>query len=175
MNIPLIDEILRPWQKAIGKDHQAYVNHVHRVVHFCLGTRAWDDASRKKIIIAAAFHDLGIWSDDTFDYLAPSIALATQYLHQNGLDAWAPEVARMIALHHKVRPVHDGEMPLVETFRRSDLVDLSLGLLKFDLPADVVRRVRSEFPNAGFHLRLLQLTAKRFRHHPLSPVPVLRW
>jgi HD superfamily phosphodiesterase len=30
----------------------------------------------EKIAAAAVFHDLGIWTDRTFDYIAPSIALA---------------------------------------------------------------------------------------------------
>ena len=39
-----------------------------------LGVAAPD--TQRKIAIAAAFHDLGIWSAGTMDYLPPSAALA---------------------------------------------------------------------------------------------------
>jgi hypothetical protein len=31
------------------------------------------------------------------------------------------------------------------------------------------------WPDAGFHRRLVQLTVDRFRHHPLSPLPMVKW
>ena len=63
----------------------------------------------------------------------------------------------------------------VETFRRADWIDVSNGMLRFGLPRAVVREVRRTFPDAGFHRRLLQLTLRRFRRHPLSPLPMMRW
>ena len=36
--------------------------------------------SDSKIAVAAVFHDIGIWSNKTFDYLEPSVALAREYL-----------------------------------------------------------------------------------------------
>lgn len=64
---------------------------------------------------------------------------------------------------------------LVDAFRRADLVDVSLGLMRSGLPRSFVRDVRRAFPNAGFHRRLLALGAQRARSHPLSPLPMLRW
>jgi hypothetical protein len=40
------------------------------------------------LVIAACFHDLGIWTDHTFDYLSPSAGLARDYLQRYGLSAW---------------------------------------------------------------------------------------
>lgn len=173
--LSLIDDLLGGWRDPIGEDYQGYRNHVCRVVHFCHALRDLSADERAKVRIAASFHDLGIWTDNTFDYLDPSIALATAHLGRHGLDAWVPEVSTMIALHHRVRPVDDARHPLVEVFRRADWIDVSLGLLRFGLPRSYVRTVRAAFPNAGFHRRLVQLTGKRFVAHPLSPVPVLRW
>jgi hypothetical protein len=31
------------------------------------------------------------------------------------------------------------------------------------------------FPDAGFHRRLAELTLTRLRHHPLDPLPMIRW
>ena len=166
------DEILDRFRDDLGTDARAYRNHVYRVIHFCRAFHDGDVDDREKVVIAAAFHDLGIWSDRTFDYLAPSIALAREYLHSHGLEGWSAEVESMIALHHRIR-AHDDR--LVEAFRRSDLTDVSLGIVRFALPRDYVREVKERFPNGGFHKRLVQLTAKWWVRHPLNPVPVLKW
>ncbi len=39
------------------------------------------------------------------------------------------------------------ELPLVEIFRRADLVELSLGIIKFGLPKDSITEIKSRFPN----------------------------
>lgn len=57
---------------------------------------------REKIIIAGSFHDIGIWSDNTFDYLPPSIVPAKEYLKKNGLEEWIAEIELMISVHHKL-------------------------------------------------------------------------
>lgn len=174
-DLPLIDGLLEPWAGEIGPDYLGYRNHVCRVAHFCHALRDLTVDERAKVLIAAAFHDLGIWTDDTFDYLDPSIALANAYLAENGLDAWQPEIEAMIDLHHQVRPVGDARRPLVEVFRRADWIDVSLGALRFGLPRSTVRAVRAAFPDAGFHRRLVTLALERFSKHPLSPIPVLKW
>ena len=47
---------------------------MYRVVNLCLTIAG--RAELEKIAAAAAFHDLGIWTNGTFDRIAPSIALA---------------------------------------------------------------------------------------------------
>jgi len=42
----------------------------------------------EKIAAAAVFHDLGIWTDRTFDYIAPSIAIAREYLVARAREDW---------------------------------------------------------------------------------------
>lgn len=166
-------QILEEFRAPIGCDWEAYRNHVYRVAHFCLASGGWTNEDQQKIAVAAAFHDLGIWTDDTFDYLSPSIQLATDHLQRNGLDEWIPDISRMIALHHQLTRIPNGR--LAEAFRRSDLVDVSLGLFRCGLSRSDITAVRSRFPNAGFHRRLIQLAARRFREHPFSPLPMVRW
>ena len=55
----------------------------------------------------------------------------------------------MIDEHHKLRRYADDRYPLVEVFRRGDLADFSLGLLKSGLPGGFVKDVKAAFPNAG--------------------------
>jgi hypothetical protein len=178
-HLPLLEDILGPWKGAIGRDYPGYRNHVYRMVHFCFALPEcvpdWNDDARRKVTIAGCFHDLGIWSDRTFDYLRPSMVRAAAYLKEHALDAWTPEVELMIASHHKLRRFSDDRYPLVEAFRRADLIDVSLGLFKFGLPGAYVREVKRRFPNHGFHKRLLQLAGGWAPRHPTSPLPFLKW
>jgi hypothetical protein len=177
--IPLVEEILAPWQRQLGADGVAYRHHVYRMVHFCFALRARDadidDDERRRIVIAGCFHDLGIWSDGTVDYLPPSVARARAYLEQNGLARWSDEIARMIEFHHKLRRCTDPRYPLVEVFRKGDLIDVSLGLVTCGLPRDYIHSVKQQFPNAGFHKRLARLIGGWVPRHPTSPLPFFRW
>lgn len=168
----LIDATLEPFRDTVGRDFTGYKNHVTRVAHFCLALHPCDPDAQKRVVLAACFHDLGIWPTLTLDYLPPSVALARAHLTSNGLEAWAPEVTEMIDLHHRVR-AH--ESPAVEAFRRADLIDVSLGLLTQGLSRDLIRDVRGRYPNAGFHLRLVQLGLSWTCRHPLRPLPFMRW
>jgi hypothetical protein len=114
-------------------------------------------------------------SDHTVDYLPPSITLVTNYLQQHQLESWVAEIGLMIDMHHKFRPYRDHRYPLVEVFRKGDLVDFSLGWVKSGLPNDDIRRVKNQFPNAGFHRRLMQLAGGWFFKHPFSPPPFMKW
>lgn len=53
----------------------------------------------------------------------------------------------MIEMHHKFRAKSDLRYPLVEVFRKADLVDVSLGLMKFGVTATYIKRVKAESPN----------------------------
>jgi hypothetical protein len=174
-HIRAVDEILVPWQPRLSADYTGYRNHVCRVVNFCFAVRKCTEEERQKIIIAGCFHDLGIWTAKTFDYLSPSIALATEHLHREGLDDWSEEIGLMIGMHHKLGKYRDQRFPLVEVFRRGDLADFSLGILKGGVPGAYFKSVTQRFPNAGFHKRLVQLELDWLLRHPLRPLPAVKW
>lgn len=174
-SIALVDALLEPWRATIGPDYEGYRNHAQRVARFCAALAVNAPDTQRKIAIAAAFHDLGIWSAGTLDYLPPSAALAHEHLRAHGLDAWGPEIERMILLHHRVRGCHGPDDVLVEALRRADLVDLSLGAISFGLDRALVATVKKDFPNAGFHACLGRLLGGWLRRHPLSLPPFLRW
>ena len=173
--IPLLEEILDKWKDELGNDYLGYKNHVYRMIHFCFALHNCNNEEREEIIIAGCFHDLGIWANGTVDYLPPSIALAKEYLKQNSLEQWIPEIELMIDMHHKLRKHQDDRSPLVEVFRKGDLVDFSLGVVQWGLPKTYIKSVKDQFPNAGFHKRLAQLAGGWFSKHPLSPPPFLKW
>ena len=174
-NIPLLEEILSQWQQEIGKDYLAYKNHVYRMLHFCFVLRDATDEEQQKLIIAACFHDLGLWTEKTVDYLPPSVLLARAYLKEKNLEHWSVEIELIIDMHHKVRKFRDSKYPLVEIFRRADLADFSLGLIKGGVKKSFIKEVKAVFPNAGFHKMLMKEQGKWLIKHPLNPFPIMKW
>lgn len=170
-----IDDTLSPWREVIGADYPGYRNHVVRMLTFCQALRDCDEEEREKLRIAGCFHDIGLWTANTLDYLEPSLPPAHDYLEAQGLLSWRDEIDRMILLHHKLRPVRDPDSPLVELFRRGDLIDFSLGLFRFGLSRAFVRDVKRHYPNAGFHKGLTKKAGAWFLRHPLNPAPMMKW
>ena len=175
-SIPTVNAVLEHHAPALGHDLVAYRNHVYRVANLCLAmiAGARDRVALEKIAVAAVFHDLGIWTNRTFDYIAPSIALARAHLVARAQADWLPEIESMIVDHHKITPSGPQRTPLVEPFRRADWIDVTRGLRTFGIPRRFIALVFAVWPSAGFHWRLLELTLDRFLKHPLTPLPMVR-
>jgi hypothetical protein len=173
--IAALDQLLDDHAAEIGGDLAGYRNHAYRVANICLALSAGDADAREKIAIAVAFHDMGIWTDRTFDYIEPSVRLAEAYLRRIDRAAWSAEIAAMIREHHKVTPYRGNAGVLVEPFRRADWADVSFGVLRAGLPRALFRELYRTWPDAGFHGNLVRLTLRRWAQHPLSPLPMLRW
>lgn len=173
-NLEIIDRILRTHADVLGRDFAGYANHAHRVARLCVALSPDTPGAVEKSAIAAAFHDLGIWTDRTFDYLAPSVRLAQAYLRERGRAEWADEVSAMILEHHKLSPYRNDAYTLVEPFRRADWIDVSKGLLRFGVSKALLEELQATWPNAGFHATLVRLELKRLRTHPWSPLPMMR-
>lgn len=174
-SLPTVDEILNTHAPELGRDLAGYRNHVYRVVNLSVAIAGDPRIELDKITIAAAFHDLGIWTNHTFDYIAPSVTLARTHLAARGRTDWTSEIEAMIVNHHKVTPSQPHSLSLVESFRRADWIDVTCGLRRFGLPRSFIAAVRGTWPSAGFHRRLVQLTVARARTHPLSPLPMVTW
>jgi HD domain len=174
-SLPTVEEVLDIHASELGHDLIAYRNHVYRVVNLCLAIVGDSRVELEKIAVAAVFHDLGIWTNNTFDYLAPSVAIARKHLTARGMADWIPEIEAMIVDHHKVTPSHANPQLLAESFRRADWIDVSRGLRRFGLPRTFIAAVTATWPSAGFHRRLVQLTIDRFWKHPLTPLPMVKW
>jgi len=175
MSLPTVEAVLDDHASALGHDRTAYRNHVYRVVNLCLAIVGDSRVELEKIAVAAVFHDLGIWTNQTFDYIAPSVAVAREHLAARGLADWIPEIEAMIVNHHKVTPSRANPHPLVESFRRADWIDVTRGLRRFGLPRTCIAAVAATWPNAGFHRRLVELTIERWWKHPLNPLPMVKW
>jgi len=183
-HLPYLEELLIPWKDIIGHDYLGYKNHVYRMVQFCWALKqirgqVLTSDDKQKIMIAATFHDIGIWLGHTLDYLDPSIPPAMQYLESQGLDNWKREIELMISEHHKLSP-YTGELldaehqEIVELFRQGDAIDFTLGMVKFDLPKSYIKALKAAIPNQGFHLGLLKKGMLWFLRHPLNPAPMMK-
>jgi hypothetical protein len=170
----LLDDLLSGYQQLLGFDCDAYRNHCMRVFNFCIAFAGDRPDAEDKIVIATLFHDLGIWSDNTFDYINPSQLLARRYLEQSGRSVWIDEIEAMIGEHHKITRYQANPLWLVESFRKADWIDISGGLLRFHLPDDYVGDVLDAFPNAGFHKKLGSLFVERLKTHPFNPLPMMK-
>jgi hypothetical protein len=171
--IATIDCILNDHAAALGDDFSGYRHHVYRVANLCVAFTGRSDI--EKIAVAAAFHDLGIWTNGTFDYIPPSIALAHRYLIVHAREDWIAEIETMIADHHKITPSAADPHSLVEAFRRADWIDVTHGLRGFGVQRPFAARVFATWPDEGFHRRLVALTLDRLRSHPLTPLPMVKW
>jgi len=175
-----VSELLAPWATQLGDDRVAYTNHVVRVLlladelHKVAGERGIRPSERTEFLVAGVFHDLGIWSDDTFDYLVPSIDLARDWLDAHDQSEFLPLVSEMIEQHHKLRAAGDPHDP-IEIFRRADTIEMVLGARRFGVPFGKWRSIRKAYPDRGFHRRLVQLSARRLVQHPTSPLPMFKW
>jgi len=171
LSIKIIDDLLQPFSATIGKDYSRYRNHVYRVFLNCL-LMDKDARNEEKYAVAAVFHDIGIWTDHTIDYLKPSIAQAKSYLMSVNKPDLFEEVYSMIYWHHKISSYQGNFQQTTENFRRADWIDVSLGFLTFGVDKKIIRQNQKKIANLGFHMFLLRETTKNFLKHPLKPLPM---
>jgi hypothetical protein len=168
-----IEELLLRFESDIQSDLLKYKNHVYRVFLNCL-LRDPNTENVEKYAIAAVFHDIGIWTDHTIDYLDPSIGQLKIYLAQNQMQHWTEEISQMIYWHHKVGRYRGQHELTVENFRKADWTDVSLGLLTFGSDKKVISRNRTLFANAGFHIFLIKKILKNWFKNPFKPLPMFK-
>lgn len=169
-----IDAILAPWREQIGSDYLAYRNHVVRMATCCLWLKPCSAEQQRLIEVAACFHDIGLWTANTLDYLPPSLPPAEAYLAEHGLSDAYPIVREMILMHHSLRALPAAD-PLVELFRQGDWVDFSRGLVRFGLARADLAELAKQYPNAGFHRLLARRSVAWFVRNPFNPAPMMRW
>ena len=168
----IIESILNQYKNVLKSDFPIYRNHVYRIFNFAL-IKDSKEENMTKYAIAAAFHDIGIWTD-SFDYLEPSIALATEYLKKNEKENLVKEISLMIDNHHK-RSIYKGDFKeTAETFRRADWVDVVMRMSSFGFAKEDYKRVQKQFSNKGFHWFLMKQSFKYFLKHPFNPLPMFK-
>lgn len=179
-----VERIFLPWRMPLRERYDAYKGHIYRVLNFTYALLGGENIKigaygpardvEERIAIAACFHDAAFVFDRNADYLGPSRDQALAYLRDHGHPDWAPEIGLMIENHHKLSPYHGEHEHLVEPFRQADLIDLSLGAVPCGLPRSFIRKVKRDFPNAGFHALLFKTLAPYMLRHPLHPLPMMK-
>jgi hypothetical protein len=172
--LPVLDAILQRHAGVLGRDHRPYRHHAYRVANLYWSMLPGTAQDLYVLSVAAAFHDLGIWTAGSFDYLDPSKALARDYLMAEQKAELVPMVLAMIENHHRIGPVPGAVDRRVEAFRRADWIDVTLGLRRFDSRREDVQQIVQRFPRLGFHLRLVQFSLRHGLRHPLRPLPMFR-
>jgi hypothetical protein len=156
--LPLVDEILESHRQCAHGDeagYDAYKAHVYRTLNFARALTPDAPDRDEKLAIAAAFHDLAAF--ETLDYLVPSIAAQDAWLRETGRQNWSDELALIVAQHHRLSGYRSSRphAPLVEAYRRADLIDVSQGLIRFGLPRSYVKDVRAAFDASVFFKRVI--------------------
>lgn len=174
-SIPYIESILQYYATALGKHYNAYRNHVYRVYHLTmlLSENEMDLVQQGHLAIAAAFHDLGVWTHASMDYLEPSVGLANKYLEENNLDGH-DVIFGLIRNHHKITKFSGEHQKIIEPFRRADLIDLSLGQISFGLPKGLYQNLKEEFPYLGFHGMIFSKVLNHALKHFWKPFPMIK-
>lgn len=169
----LIEQILQEHKDDLQRDYEKYRNHVYRVYLLCTTLDKSPDHN-DKYAIASAFHDLGIWTNRTFDYLGPSISLANEYLNKQNRSGWTTEISLMIDMHHKLTHYNGKFEDSVEVFRKADWIDVSKGIIKFGVSDRKIREINRQCPTKGFHTFLAKKTLINFFSHPFKPLPMFK-
>ncbi|HEY2223192.1 hypothetical protein [Actinomycetospora sp.] len=157
---------------AYGDDLGRYHGHVHRVIGLVgLQSDVPDDLAYP-LGVAAYYHDAAIWLDDTWDYLPPSSRRAVAEL-EGDAQQHGRLVADLIEEHHRVRAARSTD-PLVESFRRADLTDVSRAVLAPGVSRSGYRDLVRRFPDTGFRRMLLGAFVRGVRADPWHPAPMLK-
>ncbi|MGH3981635.1 MAG: hypothetical protein ACRDST_02805 [Pseudonocardiaceae bacterium] len=173
---PLVEEILDSHRDHAAGDERgwtSYRGHVYRVLNMARAIVPDRDHRDDKLAIAAAFHDIDVFS--SLNYLGPSISTMDAWLKRTGRAAWAEELAVIVAKHHHLTPYRGRHAELAEAFRRADLNDLSQGLIRSRLPREHVRAVRKSIDVGVFFTRVVpRAIVRHLVRHPLDPLPIVR-
>lgn len=173
---PLLDAILETHRTAIGEQYEGYRNHCLTVLNLVFHDQDLPASRADAVAIAAAFHDIALWTDDRIDYLDPSVAHARRFCDTTGREDLADLVADMIEWHHKILPGSLSAMdPLVRRFRDADWSAFTFGLIPLDRFTPHRKAIAAALPDAGFHAFL---NARTLRHLSTGgwrdPLPMMR-
>jgi hypothetical protein len=121
--------------------------------------------------ILIPFHDVGIWTSKSMDYLEPSIKEAQRYIQEHNIDISLDLAANFIGDHHKLSKTQN---ELSEKLRKADLVDLSYGLIRFGIPRSRIKEIRKRYPYKGFQGMIFKKVLKHAIRHLNHPFPMLK-
>ncbi|MFY0599670.1 MAG: HD domain-containing protein [Cyclobacteriaceae bacterium] len=165
-----IKTILKTYEKHLDGDFDAYHNHALRVYYYARTLLLMKE--NRKLAIAAAFHDLDIWVKGDMDYLKGSAEFAKGYLKENKLSFLPDELEFIISNHHKLTRIK-GNIE-AEAFRKADLIDLTSGWIKFNIPNSLITEMERKVPRLNFSKIILKKVVTHAFRNPTRPFPMIR-
>lgn len=164
-----LETVLAGYKDVLKDDAQRYHNHCLRVLVLSAGTFERFQVAPQLLGTILACHDLGLWANDTADYLDPSVELFKK--------TWANEadfeLARLVIYyHHKLTRYRGSFEELVETVRAADLFDVSAGICCGGRFSDVEKTLSKKVPRCGFTTRMVTLSTLWALKNPLNPLPM---
>lgn len=172
--VAALDQSLSQQAELLGDDYRRYRNHCQRLLALILRRRHCSLDECGDLVVALTCHDLGIWTDHTLDYLAPSARLGEAEA-ERGDSLQAQRIVDLIQWHHKITPFRGADAGLVNALRRADWFDVVFGAVARWSPNPELREIYRRFPTLGFHWMLFRLVLRRLRQKPWSPLPMFRW
>ena len=174
---PSLDAILEEHRAEIDTEYTGYRNHCLSVYNLVRVAVELDERQDEAVAIAAAHHDIALWTDDRIDYLDPSRDHALAWLEREGRAELSGVVSEMIMYHHKITTGAFARMdPLALAFRNADWSAFTYGLIPFDRFTAPRKAIAKAFPDAGFHAFLTRRTLRHLRSGGIAnPLPMMKW
>jgi hypothetical protein len=166
---PDLDDELFGLAEKIGSDFSGYRNHCNRVLTFTnYFLPEWVSKELPEAMelaaVALAYHDVGLWTDKALNYLEPSVAQLEKALHDKYS---ATELAIMKDIVLQQLKVTDftsdrgkAADALVNAVRKANWADLTMGIVRFGMPAALVEAAYDTIAEAGFHKMLMGLGSR---------------
>lgn len=164
-------KILTHYKEQLGSDYQGYLNHIKRVYEYSCLLRL--ERENELLMIASVFHDLDLWVSNTMDYLDGSVSLALGHVKKNDLGLDANLLEQVVTQHHKLTKIKN--CPEAEAFRKADLIDLTSGWIRFNIPKSIIVDTERRYPRLGFTKKVLKKSVKWSFQHPFNPFPMMKF
>lgn len=167
-----LEDVLTKFSRALGNHLPLYRGHCYRILNYMICLQKHQDNLRL-LEVMVAFHDLGIWTHGTMDYLKPSFDLAVSYCKKEELDVSFNDLETAIMNHHKISTFRPTES--AEYLRRADLLDLSFGLIRGGVDRDLIRKVTKRWPYQNFQKMIFGKVFWYALENHWKPFPMMKW
>jgi HD superfamily phosphodiesterase len=128
------------------------------------------EVDREVLLVAGLLHDVGLYDQASHGgvYVREGAEFTAELLRGQG---WDEKRIRLcfdaIERHHEIRSQWD-RGPEVELVRRADLVDLTSGVVRFDLSREWLRDLFRSVSRDGTYPTIGREVAKQLLHRPLQ-------
>ena len=131
---------------------------------------------REVLLIAGLLHDIGLYDEASHGgvYVREGAEFTADLLKKQGWDQGRIRLCfDAIERHHELRSQWERGTE-VELIRRADLVDLTSGLVRFDLSREWLRDLFRSVPRDGTYPTIGREVARQLIHQPLQFARIFR-